>query len=249
MTKPPVAGCPGGLRPGSLRSLPMPVSARRTLLKAGLGVAVCASPRSAFAQAPAAHTVSDGAGRKVSVPARVQRIFPAGPPAAIQIYTLAPDLLLGWPRANRPEELEFLLPGVGNRPELGRITGRGNTANLETVLSLKPDLIVDSGSTRADLRGARRARAATDRHLVRAARRPLRPDTCQLPPARRADRPCSSAPGSLPASPKRPWPRCAAAASPCPPSAARACTTRAARPVWRRAWPAPSTWRSSNFSV
>ena len=32
------------------------------------------------------------------------------------------------------------------------------------------------------------------------------------------------------------WPRCAAAASPCPPSAARACTTRAARPVWRPAW-------------
>ena len=122
-------------------------SARRTLVKAALGAAACA-PWSAFAQAPAAHAVSDGAGRKVPVPARVQRIFPAGPPAAIQIYTLAPDLLLGWPRANRPEELEFLLPGVGNRPELGRITGRGNTANLETVLSLKPDLIVDSGSTR-----------------------------------------------------------------------------------------------------
>ena len=27
---------------------------------------------------------------------------------------LAPELLLGWPRANRPEELEFLLPGIGN---------------------------------------------------------------------------------------------------------------------------------------
>ena len=70
------------------------------------------------------------------VPARVQRIFPAGPPAAILIYTLAPDLLLGWPRANRPEELGVSAAWCGgNRPELGRITGRGNTANLETVLS------------------------------------------------------------------------------------------------------------------
>jgi iron complex transport system substrate-binding protein len=94
-----------------------------------------------------AATVRDGAGREVAIPARVERVFPAGPPAAITLYTLAPDLLLGWPRANRPEELPFLLPGVGDKPEVGRITGRGNSANLEAVLSLKPDLIVDAGST------------------------------------------------------------------------------------------------------
>jgi iron complex transport system substrate-binding protein len=57
----------------------------------------------------------------------VERVFPAGPPAAIQVYTLAPETLLGWPRANRPEEREFLLPGVGERAELGRIAGRGGT--------------------------------------------------------------------------------------------------------------------------
>jgi iron complex transport system substrate-binding protein len=96
-----------------------------------------------------AANVTDGAGRAVPVPARVERIFPAGPPAAIMVYTLAPQLLLGWPRANRPEEREFLLPDVGGRPEVGRITGRGNTANLEVVLALKPDLIVDIGSVNA----------------------------------------------------------------------------------------------------
>jgi iron complex transport system substrate-binding protein len=93
-----------------------------------------------------AATVSDSAGRTVPVPARVERVFPAGPPAAIFLYTLAPDLLIGWPRANRREEREFLLPEVGGRPEVGRITGRGNTANLEVVLALKPDLILDVGS-------------------------------------------------------------------------------------------------------
>jgi iron complex transport system substrate-binding protein len=92
--------------------------------------------------------VMDGAGREVPVPAKVERVFPAGPPAAIMLYTLAPDLLLGWPRANRPEEREFLLPEIGARPEVGRITGRGNTANLEVVLALKPDLILDAGSVR-----------------------------------------------------------------------------------------------------
>src|SRR5215470_9523281 len=93
-----------------------------------------------------AATVSDGAGRSVEIPARVERAFPAGPPAAIMLYTVAPDLLLGWPRANRPEEREFLLPDIGGRPEVGRITGRGNTADLEVVLALNPDLILDVGS-------------------------------------------------------------------------------------------------------
>jgi iron complex transport system substrate-binding protein len=94
-----------------------------------------------------AATVIDATGRALEIPAKVTRVFPAGPPAAIMLYTLAPDLLIGWPRANRPEEREFLLPDVGARPEVGRITGRGNTANLEVVLALKPDLIVDVGST------------------------------------------------------------------------------------------------------
>ena len=92
-------------------------------------------------------TVTDTAGRAVPIPAKVERVFPAGPPAAILLYTLAPELLLGWPRANRPEECVYMLPDICNRPEVGRITGRGNTANLEVVLALKPDLILDVGST------------------------------------------------------------------------------------------------------
>jgi hypothetical protein len=35
---------------------------------------------------------------------RIQSQSAARPPAAIMLYTLVPDLLLGWPRANRPEE-------------------------------------------------------------------------------------------------------------------------------------------------
>ena len=115
---------------------------RRTLI-AGLSAALIA-PRRASAQ-----TVKDAAGRSVPVPAKVTRVFPAGPPAAILLYTLAPDMLIGWPRANRPEECAYMLPEICTRPEVGRITGRGNTANLETVLALKPDLILDVGSTSA----------------------------------------------------------------------------------------------------
>ena len=116
---------------------------RRALL-AGLSATALIGPRRAFAE-----TVKDSAGRAVPVPAKVARVFPAGPPAAILLYTLAPDLLIGWARANRAEECAYMLSEICARPEVGRITGRGNTANLETVLALKPDLILDVGSTSA----------------------------------------------------------------------------------------------------
>jgi iron complex transport system substrate-binding protein len=111
----------------------------RRVFLAGLSAALLA------ARGARAATITDSAGRSVPVPGRVERVFPAGPPASIMLYTLAPELLLGWTRPNRPEEREFLLPDIGSRPEVGRITGRGNTANLEAVLGLKPDLILDVG--------------------------------------------------------------------------------------------------------
>ena len=40
-----------------------------------------------------------------------------------------------------------MLPDICARPEVDRITGRSDTANLETVAALKPDLILDVGST------------------------------------------------------------------------------------------------------
>lgn len=49
----------------------------------------------------------------------------------------------------RPNEAEFFPQRYAKLPELGRLTGRGNTANVEVVLNAKTDLIVDIGSTGA----------------------------------------------------------------------------------------------------
>jgi iron complex transport system substrate-binding protein len=126
--------------------------------------------------------IQDAVGRRVRLAATVNRVLPAGGPAAILVYTLAPDLLLGWPRANRRDELPFLLPDVGARPELGRLTGRASTANVEQVMALRPDLIVDSGSTQetyVDL--ANRVQAQTGiPHLLFDGRFERIPDTYRL---------------------------------------------------------------------
>jgi iron complex transport system substrate-binding protein len=54
--------------------------------------------------------------------------------------------MIGWTAAPRPNEKPFLLPAVRDLPELGRLTGRGDTANVEVVLKAKPDLILDFGT-------------------------------------------------------------------------------------------------------
>jgi iron complex transport system substrate-binding protein len=103
---------------------------------------------SGFISAAAAaekRTVVDSAGRRVEVPAKIARAFVAGGPASVFIYTLAPDKLLGWNRPLTPEERAYIPSRYANLPTLGRLTGRGNTANVEVVLASRPDVIIDYG--------------------------------------------------------------------------------------------------------
>jgi iron complex transport system substrate-binding protein len=99
-------------------------------------------------RAQATRTVIDDAGRRAEVPAKVARVYAAGPPASILVFALAPEKLLGWTSAFRPEERPFVPAKYADLPTLGRLTGRGNTANVEVVLAAKPDLIFDYGSVR-----------------------------------------------------------------------------------------------------
>jgi iron complex transport system substrate-binding protein len=99
------------------------------------------------AAAPAlGRTVTDSAGRKVEVPDRIERVFAAGPPASILIYMLAPEKMTGWPDPPRPDERPYIATPYRDYPALGRITGRGGTANMESVLKANPHLILDFGS-------------------------------------------------------------------------------------------------------
>ena len=91
---------------------------------------------------------TDSAGRKVNVPQEVAKVFASGPPASVLVYVLKPDALTGWPRSLRENEKPYIAPAQRELPELGRLTGRGDTANLEVVLKTAPDLIIDFGSVR-----------------------------------------------------------------------------------------------------
>jgi iron complex transport system substrate-binding protein len=91
-------------------------------------------------------TFVDSAGRTVTLPAKISRLFVAGPPASVMAYVLAPDAMVGWIRLPSPDEKEFLVPPARDLPETGRLTGRGDTVSLERLVAAKPDLVLDVGS-------------------------------------------------------------------------------------------------------
>lgn len=108
-----------------------------------VGVAAAASAQAA------GRTIVDSAGRSVTLPDHVERVLAAGPPASTLLYVLAPDKMVGWVREPGAGEKEFLAAPYRDLPAYGRLTGKGNTANLELVLSLKPDIIIDVGTVDA----------------------------------------------------------------------------------------------------
>lgn len=111
-------------------------------LKGAILAALTAFPAFAFD----GQTITDATGREVLVPANPARVFAAGPPASTLLYTLKPEAMVGWVRAPKKGDLPFLLPATAELPELGRLTGKGDTLNLEGLLASEPDLIVDYGT-------------------------------------------------------------------------------------------------------
>lgn len=89
-------------------------------------------------------TVVDATGRSVEVPEHVERVLPAGPPAAILLAALAPDLMLGWTSPVSDNARSLLAPEAARLPLVPRLTGRNDVA--DKVIALKPDLILDYGT-------------------------------------------------------------------------------------------------------
>ena len=93
--------------------------------------------------------VTDSAGRHVTIPAEIQRVMPAGPPAALLLYALAPEKLIGWPSPLSPETRALLPPAYAGLPVVGRLTSK-KPPTAEAIAKLHPDLILDIGDVEPD---------------------------------------------------------------------------------------------------
>lgn len=89
-----------------------------------------------------AREITDMAGRRVTVPDTIRRVFSGSPPSTYMLYALDPSLLVGLNFAPRAEDKRFLRPEFTRLPVTGGIFGQSRSINMEALLALKPDLVL-----------------------------------------------------------------------------------------------------------
>jgi iron complex transport system substrate-binding protein len=92
----------------------------------------------------AAADLQDATGRTVRLPDQPARILPAGPPAAVLLAVLAPDLMVGWPHAPSPAARMWLPDATAALPTIPMLTGRQDVTGQ--LVALQPDFILDYGA-------------------------------------------------------------------------------------------------------
>ena len=88
----------------------------------------------------AAREITDMAGRRVTVPDTIRKVYGVSPPATYMVYAIDPDLIAGLNWLPNPTETEYLDPRLRELPVIGGLFGQGQTANIETLLQVKPDI-------------------------------------------------------------------------------------------------------------
>ena len=87
--------------------------------------------------------ITDMAGRKVTVPVaeNIESVFSAGPVAAIFLYMVAPDKLLGWNYELNDVEKSIILDKYQDLSNFGM----GDAVNYEAVIAANPTIAINSG--------------------------------------------------------------------------------------------------------
>jgi iron complex transport system substrate-binding protein len=92
----------------------------------------------------------DDAGRSVTLPAAVRRVFAAGGPAEVMLYTLVPDFLVGRNRVPSADALEFYPPRYRQPVLITQLPEVDNPEADADVIALKPDVYIDYGTVEED---------------------------------------------------------------------------------------------------
>ena len=92
--------------------------------------------------APTVREITDMAGRTVEVPIEIESVFSTGPIAAIYLYTVAPDLLLGWNYELNNIEKSIILEQYHSLPNFGM----GDKVNYEAVIAAGPTIALNVGT-------------------------------------------------------------------------------------------------------
>lgn len=89
--------------------------------------------------APQEREITDMADRTMTVPLEIESVFSTGPAAAIYLYTLVPDKLLGWNYALNDIEKSIILEQYHDLPNFGQ----GDAVNYEAVIAAGPTIALN----------------------------------------------------------------------------------------------------------
>lgn len=90
-------------------------------------------------------TITDDAGREITIPARVEKVFCTAPTGTNLVYTLAPERLIGWNITPTDQEKEYIPAEYCTMVGLGGWFGKNTTGNVEEIIKLAPDVVLSVG--------------------------------------------------------------------------------------------------------
>lgn len=96
-------------------------------------------------------TVTDSCGRKVEIPAEVERIAASGPVAQQMLLTVAPEKMVGLAGELTADQVAYLGDACAELPVFGQIYGGKGDFNKEAVAAAGPQLIIDVGEPKGSI--------------------------------------------------------------------------------------------------
>lgn len=89
--------------------------------------------------------IVDMAGRKVTIPSQIKKVYSVSPIGTTFMYTLAPEKIAGVNYKLSEGEKKYTIDSYKTLSVLGGNFGQGQTMNKEEILKVKPDLILNMG--------------------------------------------------------------------------------------------------------
>jgi iron complex transport system substrate-binding protein len=117
------------------------LAALSSVALAGCGSSAIATQESK----PATMSVTDQAGRQVTVPDPIQDVYCTSPMGTNLMYSLAPEMLVGWNITPTALEKKYIPEQYRDITGLGGWYGKNTTGNVEEIIKRAPDVVIDLG--------------------------------------------------------------------------------------------------------
>ncbi len=109
-----------------------------------LALAGC-SPKPVTPTEPETFIFTDSTGREVDLPRNITKVASAGPLANIMIYSVKPEVIVGWSSKPAKSAQKYIDQAYWDLPEYGKFYGNTADFNREALMASAPEVIIDVG--------------------------------------------------------------------------------------------------------